>query len=211
MENASKALLIAGGILVGIITISLLFYMSTKLGETVESVSNNSEQEELLEFNKGFEVYNKKLMYGTDVLSVLNKAIDNNSRNNVQAGDNSEYSVNIIFRLKNDLQTTVEEFNSYGDKIRKYDLSGKALLENRNYSLSNDIIQIENVLINAEKFVYGDEYFSNSASQVRVNTVNGYKIIYYPAASFKRRYFYCNNVKYDDNTGRIKEMQFYEK
>lgn len=96
MENASKALIIAGGILIGILTISLFYYMFNRVGQAVDSTSKNSEQEELLEFNKGFEIYNKKIMYGSDVISVINKAIDNNKRNGVTNDKTSPYYVDIV-------------------------------------------------------------------------------------------------------------------
>ena len=130
MENASKALIIAGGILLGIITVSMLIYMYKKLGNVVDTISGDTTQEQLLEFNKGFEVYNKKIMYGTDIVSAINKAIDNNIINKVTAGDNSGISVNIIIRLNSDLHST------------------KTLLyKNKNYSLKENKQLIESVII----------------------------------------------------------------
>lgn len=98
MENASKAVVIAGGILIGIITISILFFMFSNVQKLVSSTSDNYAQEELLEYNKGFEVYNKKIMYGADVLSVINKAIDNNKRYKVTNEKDNEYYVDIVVR-----------------------------------------------------------------------------------------------------------------
>lgn len=96
MENASRALLIAGGILIGILTISIFYYMFNNIQSFVSATSDNSEEEELLEFNKGFEVYNKKIMYGTDVISVINKAMDNNKINGVTNDKTSPYYVDIV-------------------------------------------------------------------------------------------------------------------
>ena len=98
MENASKAIVIAGGILIGIITISIFYFMFNRISSFTDATSKNSEQEELLEFNQSFEYYNKKLMYGADVISVINKAIDNNKKYNVENEKNSDYYVDIEVR-----------------------------------------------------------------------------------------------------------------
>ena len=89
MENASKALIIAGGVLIGLITISLFYYMFSHISNFVSETSEDYNIKETNAFNQGFEAYNKKLMYGSDVVSVINKAIDNNKRNNVTAGYSS--------------------------------------------------------------------------------------------------------------------------
>ena len=89
MENASKALIIVGGVLIGLLTISLFYYMFTNISYFADATSKDYNEKETLSFNQSFEAYNKKLMYGSDVVSVINKAIDNNARNNVTAGDSS--------------------------------------------------------------------------------------------------------------------------
>lgn len=64
-----------------------------KLGRLVGETDEDTLQEEILAFNNGFEAYNKKLMYGIDVISVLNKAIDNNRKYE----DYPIYKVNVKF------------------------------------------------------------------------------------------------------------------
>ena len=96
MENASKALLMAGGVLIGIITITMFVFMFNNIQHAVDGTSINYEEEELLAFNKGFEEFNKKIMYGADVISVINKAIDNNKRNGVTNQKNSDFYVDVV-------------------------------------------------------------------------------------------------------------------
>lgn len=78
MENAAKALLIAGGIAIALIIISLLVYSANKISTMGEVSQKEAEVKQLAEFNAQYEAYNKKLMYGAEVLSVINKAEDNN-------------------------------------------------------------------------------------------------------------------------------------
>lgn len=89
MENASKALLIAGGILLALMTLSLIVYVSTSTTRMAEAQDAKKASEELAAFNASYEAYNKRLMYGTDVISVWNKA------NNYNEKDESSISIKI--------------------------------------------------------------------------------------------------------------------
>lgn len=103
MENASKAILIAGGILVSLIVASIFVYSFMQISNFVDDTSENPYQQQLADFNSGFEAYDKKLMYGIDLISVLNQAIDNNRRYRVEfydspdEEDNLDYYVNVVF------------------------------------------------------------------------------------------------------------------
>ena len=54
MENASKALLIAGGILVSILVITIFIYMITRISDFRNSNAELSKIENTSEFNKRF-------------------------------------------------------------------------------------------------------------------------------------------------------------
>ena len=74
MENASKALLIAAGIFFSMLILTMIMYMSGKITEIGEVQESKRAAEQLAAFNAEYEAYNKKLMYGTDVITVINKA-----------------------------------------------------------------------------------------------------------------------------------------
>ncbi len=80
MENASKALLMAGGILLAVLIIGIFIYMFTNARTTAETRHEIETVEQMTKFNNQFESYNKKLMRGVEVISALNKAIDNNTK-----------------------------------------------------------------------------------------------------------------------------------
>lgn len=115
MENASRALIIAGSILLGLITISLFYFMFNRISQYADITSKNTSQEELLAYNQGFEAYNKKLMYGTDIISVINKAIDNNSKYDVQNDKNNEYYIDIEVKFKGQIYTAVDIYDKIDD------------------------------------------------------------------------------------------------
>lgn len=54
MENASKFLIIAGGILIGLMTISLIMFLYRGSGELTNSLINKVEKEDLAKYNEPF-------------------------------------------------------------------------------------------------------------------------------------------------------------
>lgn len=95
MENAAKALLIAGGVLLALLIISVMVYMFSQIKSLQQAQETKIEQEQIAEFNKGFETYDKKVMYGADVISVLNKAANNNTKY-IQ----SDYQISVLVQTK---------------------------------------------------------------------------------------------------------------
>ena len=107
MENAAKALTIAGGVLIAVIIIVSIVYVFNAMSQPQNEREAALQAEQLAAFNQEYEVYNKKLMYGVDVLSVLNKAYSNNKKNSGE----SNYQVEVCFELKNsDLEGSIEVY-----------------------------------------------------------------------------------------------------
>jgi hypothetical protein len=79
MDNASKALLMAGGILISIAIIGIATYLFASargaIGETAKAI----EIEEVLNFNRFYSSYSSNIR-GIDAVNIKNKVIDNNSR-----------------------------------------------------------------------------------------------------------------------------------
>lgn len=78
MENASKALLIAGGIFLGIITLSILVVLMNNISNIGASQEEKRKAEELAAWNAEWEAYNKGFLRGAEVLTIVNKAKQNN-------------------------------------------------------------------------------------------------------------------------------------
>lgn len=81
MENAAKALLIAGGVLIAIILISMFLLMYNRMASIQKTQEQKKEMEQLSAFNAQYEAFNKKLMYGVDVRTLENKVNENNINN----------------------------------------------------------------------------------------------------------------------------------
>ena len=77
MENASKALLIAGGVLIAILIIGLLITSFSTISEFQMSQLSEQEQEELIAFNEQYTKYVNQYVYGTEIITVINRTLDN--------------------------------------------------------------------------------------------------------------------------------------
>ena len=80
MENATKALIMAAGVLMGIVILSLAVYEFTSFGISSKEIHKANEETRLNEFNSQFTKYEGKddvTIY--DVITVANLAIENNS------------------------------------------------------------------------------------------------------------------------------------
>ena len=78
MENASKALLIAGAILIVILLISLGIYIYSQAQQQVDSV--NMDEQEILAFNNKFAPYLGDNITGAQVNALLQQIIASNGQ-----------------------------------------------------------------------------------------------------------------------------------
>lgn len=89
MENASKALLIAGGVLMAIVIIGALVSSLTTVKSFQMSQLSQEEQEKLTAFNEQYTKYLGQYVYGTEVITLQNK-YDNDKQVQVKLTEGSE-------------------------------------------------------------------------------------------------------------------------
>lgn len=80
MENASRALEIAAGVILGVMLMAAVVYFFSNISSWPQQQDDSKTVEQLAKLNLEYEVYNKKAMYGVDVISCLNKAQNNNRK-----------------------------------------------------------------------------------------------------------------------------------
>ena len=124
MENASKALLIAAGIMIGLIVITMIAYAHGKISNYYESKELTLQSEQLADFNKQFLGYNRADVRGSDLISLVNKIIDYNT-NFGENGEKIENSYCIWICNKEDIAVglTLEQTLDYefdGVKLRDF-------------------------------------------------------------------------------------------
>lgn len=99
MENASKALIMAGGVLIGVLIISLAVYLFVTFGQTSAEINSENSQKQLTQFNAKFTSYigrNDVTIY--EVLTVAGYANENNEY--YKDGD-SNYLIEVCWNNKN--------------------------------------------------------------------------------------------------------------
>lgn len=80
MENASKALEMAAGVMLAVLIMTLVAYFFTTISSWPEQQDDEKSSVQTSQFNLEYEVYDKKGMYGADVISCLTKAENNNEK-----------------------------------------------------------------------------------------------------------------------------------
>lgn len=96
MDNASKALIIAGGVLLAVLILGTFMYMWTLAGSYTSQIEDEKEKEQITAFNMQYEAYQRQILRGNDIASVINKIRDNNRKN----ADNVELQIKWEFTLK---------------------------------------------------------------------------------------------------------------
>ena len=78
MENASKALLMAGGVLIGILVLSLAVYLYASFSQTYVEVNERNETQKVIKFNNQFTKYiNRDNLTIYDIITVVGYGKEN--------------------------------------------------------------------------------------------------------------------------------------
>lgn len=102
MENASKALLIAGGVLIAIIIVSLLVRTYGSIGRFQKQQLSIEETERIEKFNKEYTKYQGQYVYGTEVITVINKSANDSTTSTVDVFvDNKKVDSTYINSIEN--------------------------------------------------------------------------------------------------------------
>ena len=101
MENASKALIMAGGVLLAMLIVSLLIYAWSLFSEYQTSKDNLADIEDTTKFNEQFTQYDRNDVLGYEILSLVNKISDYNYRkSDALNARNDEKYTQIIMEVK---------------------------------------------------------------------------------------------------------------
>lgn len=95
MENASKALIMAAGVLIGIMVLTLAVYLFATFGATSADVNRQQEANRLNQFNTQFTSYEGKECTIYDIISVVNLANDNNRNYELTSSDTNSYYITV--------------------------------------------------------------------------------------------------------------------
>ena len=140
MENASKAMIMAGGVLIGILILSLAVYLFADFGTTAAEINKQNEQSQITQFNSKFTSYEGKAgitIY--DIVTVAGYAYENNKYyegsdgdkikvifNNLEIQSYSEEQRNeLIIKEQEKINASNLYLPTYSCKIVNYNQNGK--------------------------------------------------------------------------------------
>ena len=89
MENASKALIIAGSVLISLLVIAALVFMFNQLSDLRQTQEDASIEDKLQSFYANLDTYIEGNKRGNDILSLANLITDFNNRR--AGGNESKY------------------------------------------------------------------------------------------------------------------------
>lgn len=238
MENASKALLIAGGILISIIVISVFILGMRGIAAFQESRSNAEVEQQTVEFNNLYESYNRSNIRGNDIISLMNRIVDYNNRQKANGYTEMQVSFHIPDDIRKKLcydedvgnllierpdydQTKIGEIVGTPTSISG-DISGGKIRDLEEYygqkycnQLASEISNIQELAEKGATSDEVDEYFATNYKFPKpaheygtIDDIYEDAMLYYEYVQFKRTYFKCTGTDYDPNTGRLIKMEF---
>jgi hypothetical protein len=112
MESANKAIAMAAGMLFAVMIMSLVAFVFSRITTIPTQEDSQALIEQSAAFNDEYTAYDKKIMYGVDVISVLNKAKSNNDKYVLEkfvtgGGYNTDYIIDIQVKLNTALQESM--------------------------------------------------------------------------------------------------------
>lgn len=143
MENVTKALYIASAVLLAVMLMVGITYVISSMSEVQRQDMVIEKAQQAAKFNAEYDVFKKSLMYGTDIISILNKATSNNEKYVLEGGQldsylnghkyEKEYLINITVKFKttDDLGGSVRVYanDARGKTIGVYNPVGKSMKE----------------------------------------------------------------------------------
>lgn len=214
MENASKALLIAGGILLAVLVLALLALLLSNISSNQLAQEKKLKTEQVQEFNQQWEAYNKKALFGADIITVVNKAIQNNKAVETMFEHNKFY-VNVTINCgstsfdtkitklnlktgETELVNSVPDTVTGGDEISKDSIS-LSKITNLGSWKNDDTLKMDNKIV--------EEFGSANIGGTYEDKANS--AIYYVESAFKvfkTTVFSCTGIDYVD--GRVHQIYF---
>ncbi len=90
MENASRALVMAGSVLIALMIIGALLLMFNNLSSYQNTGAESTRESQIVEFNQQYETYNRPNVKGIELYSLLNQAVDYNKRKSIEGTGSNE-------------------------------------------------------------------------------------------------------------------------
>lgn len=212
MENVTKALSIAGSVLIGVILLGMLVFAYSRISENKQIEQKNEKASQLAKFNINFESYAKDTVYGSEILSLANEVINYNERKAVDGYQEIQLEVKISTGVLNG-QYLVAGTYSATSLDQQYKKLTKKIKES-NITVFGKSISYWSKLSDkeTEKTVKARADYSDSEYTKLKNYREKYKEYVEEQTDFARKTFKYDDVtEFDSGNGRIIKIMFKDK
>lgn len=216
MENASRALVIAGGVLLSLIIIGVVMFAYRGITSLQKEKDISLSNEQVSKINEQIEKYTKKsIIYGSEVLSICN-AIEDYSRKYPESEGYQKITAKIKIKANgkdNDIKECFKDEydgiqslkNDYNEAIRKRDVNGKTTISN-----GKTIEELYNFLGTGgengdELKSYFELYGLNDLPTITLLLLKRYELYKGYINTFREKRFKAS-VVYSNTTGIVKEV-----
>ena len=147
MENASQALLMAGKVLIALMILGALVLTFNNLMGYQNTRVVDKRTDQTIEFNRQFETYDRDDVRGSDLYSLLNRAIDYNERKSsagVEGVEHSFHPITIKISFKNKIERLKLSADGNNNLLFKSDKYSQDKTENALKDIISENIKLEN-------------------------------------------------------------------
>ncbi len=216
MENASKALIMAGGILLALIVIGAFILMYNNLSAYQKIGVTDKKEAQTIEFNNQFTTYIRNDVRGSDMISLLNRIADYNTRKGANAEGFQEMEILVSGIDVNNLKYDTKNDEDFIKESYTQENISTLLKEATNLENTYQTKIIRTLATNINKIMTSEDQKAE-IEKILKNSVDNYGGLkkvktdiakYYQYSQFKRVHFDCTESKYDDKSGRIIALKF---
>lgn len=218
MENASKALIIAGSVLLAMLIIGSLVFMFNTLSDLRQTEADAEDVEQLAKYNRQIETFNRNGLYGSEIMSLANLIEDYNIRQSGLKGYTAitleVYTTGIAGADNPTMQAQYTGENGYMQLIQDFNSLQNSVDTKKAETLYGQTIERLSGM-RTEQIIEALRNYDVSETQIQtiirdeINpTVSEYTIQKSELTEFKNKQFGTPEIEYDQYTGRIIKMVF---
>lgn len=220
MENASKAIIMAGSVLLSLLVISSLVWMFQSIRGWKMEEASAEEATKLTEYNRKIETFNSEGLYGSEIMSLANLIDDYNTR---QADLKGYQPISLTVTINpikdsdyfgqatyNDIKTLIQNYEALEKKVNqtKAEIIYAGRTSQKIASMRDTELTV--LIKETEKKELNDDEIQNKIDVIRAKA-DIYTNLKSELTQFKNKYFKnAPIVEYDKYNGRIKSMTFKE-
>lgn len=235
MENASKALMMAGAVLLTILILGMVVYFYSQFKSFPREQEAAKEQQQITKFNEEYESYQKQKMYGVDVVTIMNKAINNNKKyanfitGKYLLGENNYYidvQVTLLTPISSSAIQYIPGTDGLIDTIPLKNRTIRGKINGKGKEESFKLEQVFDAKVPFTLLEFNDteafmdrkiEEFLKDFETVKIQLSGetkfdefNYTVVSSGFTDFKRKYFECTGIEYNKETSRVSKIMFKE-